>query len=174
MSTAVAEPVTKLGVNTRLFESVVTAAENGIQMAGSKAECIAVSKAPGTQAGEVTGLIGVHGDVSGFLSLNTAESLALHLVGGLLDETHTVLNPQVVDGVGELTNIVAGGIKSALAGSDWAFSQITVPSMIVGNGYQVAFGSGLELLSVTFEVDNPAAVRLSDRLLNVTLSLLKL
>ena len=163
-----------LGVNGQLFDAIFNATESGIQMAGSNCKCVSVSKAPGQHGGEVTGLIGVHGAVSGFISLNTAESLALHLVGGLLDECYTKLTPQVIDGVGEVTNIVAGGIKSQLAGTDWGFNQLTVPSMIVGNGYQVAFGRGLELIDVAFEVDNPDAIRLSDRMLHVTLSLLKL
>ncbi|MEN1679996.1 MAG: hypothetical protein AAGJ46_10405 [Planctomycetota bacterium] len=69
--------------------------------------------------------------------------------------------------------MIAGGIKSSLCNSDWAFSQITVPSVIVGEGYSIAYARGLEFLCATFEVDDPEAVLLEDRLLHISISLLK-
>jgi CheY-specific phosphatase CheX len=80
----------------------------------------------------------------------------------------------VVDGVGEITNIIVGGVKGALANSAWSFPQITVPSVIVGDGYRMAFAKGLEYLCVVFEHDDPEAVMLDDRLMQVSISLLKL
>ena len=80
----------------------------------------------------------------------------------------------MVDGVGEITNIIVGGIKSALANTNWAFPHITVPSVIVGNGYRMAYARGLEFLCVVFEHDDPEAVMLQDRMMQVSISLLKL
>ena len=94
-------------------------------------------------------------------------------VEGLLGDSYTELTSQVVDGAGELTNIIVGGVKSALARSDWAFNQITVPSVIVGQGYSIAYARGLEFVNVTFEHNDPEAVHLSDRLLQVSVSLLR-
>jgi len=112
--------------------------------------------------------------VSGFIAVNMSKRLALHVTDGLLGERFPDLTPQVIDSAGEVTNIIVGGIKSSLSRGEWAFSNITVPSVIVGDGYQVAFATGLELLEVCFEVDNPEAIMASDRMLHVTLSLLKL
>lgn len=160
--------------NRQLFDAVGTAVPNALAMCGCKAKCVGVTSMPSKQEGEITGLIGAHGKVSGFVAVNMSTRLALHAVGGLLGESHSDLNPQVVDGAGEVTNIIVGGVKSALSRDEWAFSQITVPSVIVGDGYQVAYASGLELLDVVFEVENPDAIVVGDRLLHVTLSLLKL
>ncbi len=173
MST-VAELPGQIDLNTTLLAAVTSAAQKGLSMAGLKSTCVGVSRVPGHQAGEITGMIGLHGAVSGFATVNLSESLALEAVYQLLGEKHEKISPQVVDGVGEITNIIIGGIKSALAKSDWGFSQITVPSVIVGQGYQVAFAKGLELIDVVFEIDNEEAVMVQDRLLHVTLSLLKL
>jgi CheY-specific phosphatase CheX len=102
-----------------------------------------------------------------------AERFAIKAVEGLLGDQLDELNSQVVDGAGEVTNIIVGGVKSALAKSDWGFNHITVPSVIVGQGYTIAYARGLEFLNVTFEHDDPEAVLLSDRLMQVSVSLLR-
>lgn len=160
--------------NAQLFEAVAQAVPKAMSMCGVKATCVGVSRMPSKQDGEVTGMIGAHGDVSGFVSVNMSTRLALHVVECLLGEGHQALNPEVVDGAGEVTNMIVGGIKSALSRSEWAFSHMTVPSVIVGEGYQVAYAKGIELIDVAFECDNEQAIVTNDRLLHVTLSLLKL
>ena len=114
------------------------------------------------------------GKVSGFVSVNFPNRAAVHAVSSLLGEQFTELNSQVVDGVGEITNMITGGIKSALATTQWAFSQITVPSVIVGRGYSIAYAKGLTFLSVTFEHDDKDAMLLEDRLIQISISLLTL
>jgi CheY-specific phosphatase CheX len=128
---------------------------------------------PGRETGTITGMCGVHGSVSGFVTVNMSERMAIHAVEGLLDQHFASLTPQVIDGAGEITNLVVGGIKNALSRSEWAFSQITVPSVIVGNGYSIAYARGLDCLSVTFEHEDAEAVLLTDRLMQVCVSLLR-
>ena len=170
---AVATPL-PLEINELLLDAVCESVPKALSMCGTKARCVGVSRMPAKQEGEVTGMIGVHGDVSGFIAVNASSRLALHLVEGLVGDKSAELTPQVIDGAGEVTNIIIGGVKAALAGSEWAFSQITVPSVIVGDGYQVAYASGNEVLDVTFECQNEDAIFVNDRTLHVTLSLLKL
>jgi chemotaxis protein CheX len=129
---------------------------------------------PAQEKGIVTGMIGIHGKVSGFVTANFSEQLAVRSVEGLIQEKFGRLSSQVVDGTGEITNIIVGGVKAQLAGSQWAFGQITVPSVIVGRGYQIAYAKGLEYMTATFEIDDEAAIMLDDRLLHVSLSLLRL
>ena len=119
-------------------------------------------------------MIGVHGKVSGFVTVNMSERFGIAAVEGLLQEKYGELSSQVVDGVGEITNIIVGGIKSALSGTKWSFSNITVPSVIVGKGYQIAYAKGLDFLSISFEHDDPEAIMLEDRLMQVSISLLRL
>jgi chemotaxis protein CheX len=157
-----------------LLKSTVDAVEQALQMCDANARCVAVARVPARDPGNVTGLIGVHGTVSGFITVNLAERVAKSIVGGLLQDRFDALTGQVVDGVGELTNIIAGGIKKGVLGSPWAFNNVTVPSVIVGRNYQIAFCRGLEYLSVTFEQENDDAVLLEDRLLQVAVSLIRL
>lgn len=157
-----------------LYKAICTAVGNALIMCECRARCVGVATVPSSDPGRISGLIGVHGKVSGFVTVNMAERLAIRAVNGLLQDQQQTLTAQVVDGVGEITNIIVGGIKSVLADTTWAFPHITVPSVIVGSGYRMAYAKGLEFLCVTFEHDDPDAVMLDDRLLQVSVSLLKL
>ena len=174
---AVAEPVvacSAVPANQVLLAAVVPAVESAFTMCSIPTRCVGVSSVPVREQGMITGMIGVHGKVSGFVTLNMNERVAIRAVGGLLAEPFTELNSQIVDGTGEIANIIVGGIKSALSGTRWAFSHVTVPSVIVGSGYSIAYARGLEFLNVTFEHDDQDAVLLEDRLIQVSISLLTL
>lgn len=163
-----------LAVNNTLLEAVASSTGNALHMCGLTANCVGASRVPHQESGIVTGMIGVHGSVSGFITVNMSERFAIKAVGGLMqDDFGSELNSTVVDGAGELTNMIVGGAKSVLSPTEWAFSHITVPSVIVGKGYSIAYARGLEFLSTTFECDDEEAVLLEDRLFHVSMSLLQ-
>lgn len=174
MSTAVCEPEPIVLTDPTLTQAILDAVKGALDMCGISARCVGISSVPSRDQGRITGMIGVHGKVSGFVTVNMAERFAISAVEGLLDEKFGDLTSQVVDGAGEITNMVVGGIKANISTSHWAFGQITVPSVIVGEGYQIAYAKGLEFVSAAFEHDDPEAIMLSDRLLQVNLSLLQL
>jgi chemotaxis protein CheX len=157
-----------------LQSAIMEGVAAGLAMCGIEMRCVGASVIPTKEAGSVTGLIGVHGGVSGFITVNMADKVALAAVGGLLQEHCEKISTQIVDGVGELSNIIAGGIKKGLSGSPWGFSQITVPSVIIGENYQIAYAKGLQFLSVTFEHQTEDSLLLSDRLMQIAISLIKL
>ncbi|MEQ8787176.1 MAG: chemotaxis protein CheX [Pirellulaceae bacterium] len=157
-----------------LTTAVMGSVSNALTMCDTSARCVGVSAIPLGEAGLITGLIGVHGKVSGFVTVNMAERMAIKAVEGLLQDSYGELTPQVVDGAGEITNIITGGIKSTLSRTQWAFSHITVPSVIIGKGYQIAYARGLQFVCATFEHNDTDAVMLEDRLMRVSVSLLKL
>lgn len=173
MSTAILENM-PLTSNQDLLKSVTSAVESCLQMCDSAVKCVGVSTIPSNNPGCVTGMIGVHGKVSGFITVNMAEQVARSAVAGLLQDRFDKLTPQVIDGVGEMTNIIAGGVKSALCSTPWAFSHVTVPSVIIGLNYQIAYAKGLEYISVTFEQENEETFLLNERLLQVAVSLIRL
>ncbi len=160
--------------NPVLSKAILESVGACLTMCDIQARCVGLATIPARDPGIITGLIGVHGAVSGFITVNLAEKVAVSAVGGLLQEEVRTLSSQVVDGVGEITNIIAGGIKKGLAGSPWALSHVTVPSVIVGSNYQIAFTKGFEYLAATFEHLNDEAMMLSDRLIQVAVSLIRL
>jgi chemotaxis protein CheX len=161
-----------LNINPTLFAAVREAVQNAMEMCDAKIRCVGVSAMPMKETGSITGMIGVHGKVSGFVSVNLAERFAVRAVEGLLQEEFGKLTSQVVDGAGEITNIIVGGIKSSLSKTEWGFSHITVPSVIVGHNFTIAYARGLEYLTVTFEHDDADAIRLEERMMHVSMSLL--
>ena len=106
--------------------------------------CAAMSCIPTRDPGEIAGLIGVHGEVTGYVTVDMATPVAIELIGSLLIEKFEALDHQVIDGVGELTNMIAVGIEKGLTGTDSAFSDVTVPSVVVGQSYDIAL-AGLSL-----------------------------
>ena len=161
-------------VNPTLFTAVNAAVQSAFTMCNLTARCVGASSVPVREGGKITGLIGVHGKVSGFITVNLTDRIAIRAANGLLQEEFGELNAQVVDAAGEMTNMVVGGIKSSLANTKWSFLQMTVPSVIVGKGYSIAYARGLEFLNVIFEQDDKDALLLEDRLIQVSVSLLTL
>ena len=175
MSVAAPETVElPIAVEPTLIQATLGAVSSALTMCETSAKCVSISTVPASDRGIVTGMIGVHGKVSGFITVNMAEKVALRAVQGLLQESCPELTSQVIDGVGEITNIVVGGIKSTLGKTPWAFSNITVPSVIVGTSYHIAYARGLDYLCAAFEHDDPEAIMLEDRMLQVSISLLRL
>jgi chemotaxis protein CheX len=157
-----------------LLKAIVSAVESCLTMCDVHARCVGVSTIPTQDPGRITGMIGVHGNVSGFITVNMAERVATAAVGGLLQDHFDVITSQVIDGAGEITNLIAGGIKKALSGTQWAFGQVTVPSVIIGQNYQIAYARGLEYLNATFEYQLEEVLMLQDRLMQVAISLIRL
>jgi chemotaxis protein CheX len=157
-----------------LLGPIIASVDSALTMCDTVARCVGIATVPGRDAGSITGMIGVHGEVSGFITVNMAERVALSMVGRLLQDRCEALSAQVIDGVGEVTNMIAGGIKKGLVGTPWRFSHVTVPSVIIGQNYHIAFARGLKYLCVTFEHRNEEALLLEDRLLQVAVSLLRL
>lgn len=155
-----------------LVKAVTSSFENAMAMCDVRSRCVSISCIPTPSSKVITGMIGLHGKVTGFAAVSMSDAVAIKSCGGLLGESYDEVNGQVVDGAGELTNIIVGGIKSQLAGSEWAFSYMTVPSMIIGGGYQIAFGSGIQFVSATFEIEDQSTIVMEDRLASVSLSLL--
>ena len=177
MSTATATaPESDMGfaLDAQMFKAIRDSVGNALTMCNERARCVGVSAVPSHEPGLITGMIGVHGKVSGFVTVNMSERVAIKAVSGLIQEELALLSPQVIDGVGEITNIIVGGIKAALSNSAWSFPYMTVPSVIVGNGYSIAYAKGLEFLCATFEHLDPDSVMLEDRIMQVSISLLRL
>ena len=157
-----------------LVQAIQRSVARALDMCDLKVRCVGVSAVPLSDQGRVTAMVGIYGKISGFITVNFSEHLAVKAVEGLLQDSFPQFSSQVIDGVGELTNIIAGGIKSALSTTRWAFSNITVPSVIVGTGYQIAYARGLDFVATQFEYTGDEIFLLSERFVNVSLSMLPL
>jgi chemotaxis protein CheX len=99
---------------------------------------------------ELSGIIGITGGAVGTLVLNLSRKVALHAASTLLMMESTEIDDDVIDAVGELTNIVAGRAKSEL--EDYRLS-IGLPNVICGSGYKVRFPSNIQPICVPCECE---------------------
>ena len=173
MASATTQAAPGVNADPVLINALHSAVTGTMAMGDIAVECVAMSTVPSREAGLITGLIGVSGDVTGFVTVNVSEMIAYQAVSALLLEECKELDHQVIDGIGELTNMVAGGIKKGLANSEWAFSDVTVPSVIVGQKYDIAFSQGFHYLSLTFENLSCDSLMVRDRLMRASLSLFR-
>lgn len=99
---------------------------------------------------EVTGIIGLSGDVSGAVALSfprvTAERIVAIFCGMEIDADH----PDFPDAVGELVNMISGGAKAEFSGRTVS---ISCPSVIVGAGHRVLNQSQLPAVMLPFTSD---------------------
>ena len=174
MASAPTEEITGSFVDPVLMNAIENAVHGCLAMANISVRCVGVSAIPSRDQGSITGMIGVHGDVTGFVTVNVSQATAMDVVSALLMEDCETLDHQVIDGVGELTNMITGGIKKGLTGTPWAFGNVTVPSIIVGTSYDIAYAQGFKYLVVTFEHVNCKSIMVHDRLIRVATSFIRL
>lgn len=99
----------------------------------------------------VSGSVGIAGEnLSGTLSLHVPAELAAKAATGMLGMELTPDAPEVNDVIGELTNMVGGGFKSALNDAN-VFCAMSVPSLVRGRSFVVETVPGAENECVCFE-----------------------
>jgi chemotaxis protein CheX len=84
---------------------------------------------------DVTGIIGMSGDVVGSVALCFPSGSAERIVAIFTGEKMGIDSGDFPDAIGELVNMVAGGAKGMFEGRDVS---ISCPSVIVGEGHSVS------------------------------------
>ena len=94
-------------------------------------------KADEIARGDVTGLLGMTGpQVKGSFSITFEKDLALEIMSRMLGERPVSIDAEVIDLVGELTNMVAGGAKNALSSKGYEFGMAT-PVVVTGKDHTI-------------------------------------
>ncbi|MEM9351469.1 MAG: chemotaxis protein CheX [Planctomycetota bacterium] len=98
----------------------------------------------------VSGVIGLSGRAAGTVVINLSEEVALKVASTMLMTEYTEVDADVVDAVGELANVVAGGAKAEL--EEFALS-VSLPNVVTGVGHEVRFPSNTTPIAVPFDTD---------------------
>ncbi len=104
--------------------------------------------------GEVSGIIGMASDtVTGCMVVSFSEACILRVVANMLyEDPKTNVDAEIVDAVGELTNMICGGAKSQLAKLNHKFDLAT-PTMITGKGVEISYHSEAPTISIPFKTE---------------------
>jgi len=124
-----------------------------LELFESMLDCtVMISEATPSKAEEenpdIIGLIGLSGTARGILALKFPVKTALAVVGKLIGQELQTIGPAVIDGVGELVNIVAGSAKREFEKHSISLS---LPTVVRGNIYRLQNLSDLEWLTASFE-----------------------
>jgi chemotaxis protein CheX len=97
---------------------------------------------------QVTGIIGLTGRASGTVVLTMTQNVAVRAAEAVLGTAYEQISADVVDMVGELTNMIAGSAKAQLESLDMS---VSLPTVITGSSHAVQFPSKAPQICVPFQ-----------------------
>jgi chemotaxis protein CheX len=86
--------------------------------------------------GDITGIVGLTGDMHGSLVVSFSEDAILQVVSHMLGEACKEMNDDVRDAVGEITNMICGDARRRLAEQGYHF-QGAIPTVIDGKNHRI-------------------------------------
>ncbi len=99
---------------------------------------------------QVSGVIGLSGKAVGTVVLSLSEEVALQAAATMLMCEATQIDDDVLDAVGELTNIVAGGAKAEL--EEYQL-MVSLPNVVTGSDHDIHFPTQVTPICIAFETD---------------------
>ncbi|MCI4626974.1 MAG: chemotaxis protein CheX [Candidatus Magnetoovum sp. WYHC-5] len=103
--------------------------------------------------GDITGIIGLTGlTQKGSLAITFTNEAILKIASNMLAEEFAQVTDEVVDVVGEITNIVTGGAKRVLSEKGYQF-ELATPSLIIGKNHVVIHKTKGEVVIVPYAID---------------------
>ena len=96
---------------------------------------------------DVSAIIGLAGETQGAVVLSFSHDTAVRAVSRMEGTEHRFLGAEVIDGVGEMVNIIAGNAKRDLL--DFRI-QISLPGVITGNDYRINWPAAVPVITIPF------------------------
>lgn len=106
---------------------------------------------------DISGIIGLAGEATGFVIISMTETLALKVVEKFIGEKKTAVDEDVMDAVGEILNMIAGGAKQIFSRTGTRF-KISIPNVVAGKDHIVGKQKNVQCLGMTFKVDTEVFV----------------
>lgn len=103
--------------------------------------------------GDVSGIIGMTGDMIGSLAISFSEICICHLIGRMLGESYTEANQEVLDGVGEITNMISGVARTHLE-KEGMEVYAAIPSVVYGKNHTINHILKSPSIVIPFETDD--------------------
>ena len=100
----------------------------------------------------VSAMIGLTGDFTGMLSIHCPGPVGLGIAGAMLGMDLEEIDADVKDALGEIANMLAGGIKAAFAAENVGL-EIAIPTAISGKSYTISSPKGSDRVVIPFNID---------------------
>ncbi len=98
-------------------------------------------------AHEVSGIIGLSGRASGTVVVSLDRGVAISATEKLLGTRTEGINTDVIDAVGEITNMIAGRAK---VGLEHLAMNLALPTVITGHNHTIRFGSTAKTICIPY------------------------
>ena len=108
-----------------------------------------ILKDSGVTSGDVTGIMGLTGDKLGSVCVSFGERGAVLVYNALMGDDHDTISPEVIDAIGELTNIIAGQARKEFEKAGINL-KAAIPNVVVGRGVDLHFISKVPIVSLPF------------------------
>lgn len=99
----------------------------------------------------LSGMIGLAGDLQGTVLIHLPAPVAIDITNAFLGLEIDTVDDDVKDAIGELANMVAGGVKFLLPEKDQDI-ELAIPSVVCGQSYSCEATGRFERTSVLFEL----------------------
>jgi chemotaxis protein CheX len=100
-------------------------------------------------SGDVTGIMGLAGDQRGTLCVSFRKEGALHVYNTLMGDRCNEINEDVIDAIGELTNIISGQARKEFEKNNINL-KAAIPMVVVGKDVETNFITTLPIVSLPF------------------------
>lgn len=98
----------------------------------------------------LSSLIGLAGDLKGILAIHCPSAVAMGVTSAMLGMEVTDLGEDVKDAIGEIANMVAGGLKEAMAASAGKKIELAIPTTVIGKAIRTSGLSGASRIMIPF------------------------
>jgi len=110
---------------------------------------------------DISAVIGLSGVVRGAVVISMRKEFALSITDALVGSSHSELDDDVVDAIGEIVNIVAGNIKQYVEGGEQIV--ISLPTVVKGKDHKFAWpGKHSRILCISFKYEDDSFFLLAD------------
>lgn len=99
---------------------------------------------------DISGVIGLSGEAQGSISLSFSQATAADFVKKMLSSPRSISENDMIDGVGEIVNIIAGNAKAGLSKFNLS---ISLPNVIIGVNHTLGGQSGSPTIVVPFSCE---------------------
>jgi len=103
-------------------------------------------------SGDVSGIIGLTGAARGSLAVSFSEACILRIVSNMLGEEMTVINHEICDAVGEITNMISGSSRKILEKGGTSVIA-AIPTVVAGKNHSILHVLGGPSILIPFTTD---------------------
>ncbi len=103
--------------------------------------------------GDVSGVIGMTGEIRGTISISFSEPSILAIVSNMLGEEMKEMNEEIKDAVGEVTNMISGQARKRLDEQGRSL-KAAIPTVIMGKDHSITHMTTYPIIAIPFSTDN--------------------